>query len=305
MPAPHRDERYPQSLRPIPAFFVLVMLAVATVAFLAMPPASGGDPPPVVADTDPPVGGIDGPLPGRCVTDRSIYVSVWFMDRDGIDESSISLAVDGAPLWPTTYPSDANWTDVRVRGYGNWVVDGPHTAEARAADRLGNGPRVLNWSFSVDASPPVVTVTAPVGNPLVEDGSVTLEWTGTDDASGVDHYLIRLDDGPYIDVRRATSFPFRGLPPGMHYFYIVAYDVAGNSNGYYYGGVAAVATVPTPPPTVTPPANLTTQVTVVVPDQVPAWAVPLVAITAAEAVAIAGLALRGRAKRLGGGKPGP
>ena len=268
--------------------FGLLILAAACAPVL---PASAGSGPPAVADTDPPTGSVHSPSPGTWVNTRSKEVSVEFRDLDGIELSSLSATLDGDPLHVTTYLWDVNWTDVLAYAWVYPVADGPHAAEMRASDRLGNGPTVVAWSFSVDATPPAVNITYPVDNPLLADGSVTLAWTGSDNVSGIDRYEIRLDDGPYINVGAATSFPFRGLTPGMHYFYVVAYDRAGNSNRYYADTIA-VATVPAPPPATPPPTNATIQVTLSGPDQIPAWGIGVIVITTAEAVAVAVLALR-------------
>ena len=257
--------------------------------------------PPASADTSPPVGYILGPDPVGWHTSRWVYLTARFTDPDGILASSISGMLDGRPVYLSAYPTDANWTDLQVSGGSQAVADGLHTAQVSASDRFGNGPTVLSWSFSVDAFPPAVTITSPIGDPLIPDGSVTLAWTGTDNASGVDHYAVRLDGGPSMNVGRATSFPFHGLPPGIHYFYIVAYDKAGNSNRYGDDYVA-MATVPVPPPA-TPPGNVTNatnQVTVVVSGEVPPWAVALLAVNVLEAavvVAVLALLPRGGAGR--------
>ena len=256
------------------------------------------------------MGWIRDPSPGAWVASRSVRLSVTFRDSDGILPSSLSATLDGVPLFLSSEPWDANWTGVDVSAYSYPYEDGPHVAEARASDLLGNGPTVLTWSFTVDATPPVLNITSPVGNPVAPDGNVILAWTGMDNASGIDHYLVRLDDGPYINVGTVTAFPFHGLPPGVHYFYVVAYDRAGNSNLYssYNGNGVAIATVPAPPAATTPPANVTnstTQVIVVVPNEIPSWVIVLVAMNVVEAAAVVGLAMRRGREPRGGGEPSP
>ena len=159
---------------------------------------------------------------------------------------------------------------------------------------MGNGPTVVTWSFSLDATPPEVAITSPSGNPELTDGSVTLAWTGSDAGSGIQRYEVQLDDGPPVDVGTATSLPFPSLLPGIHYFYVFAYDAVGNSKNS-----SALATVPASSAN----SNSTTLVTVVVPDGIPLWAIVLVVINAVEAAAIAWLAF-GR-RRPPPGTPGP
>src|SRR3989442_12289306 len=91
---------------------------------------------------------------------------------------------------------------------------------------VGNGPTVVTWSFSIDTVPPVVVITTPTGNPELTNGSMTLAWTGSDAASGIDHYEVRLDSGLPIDVGTATSLPFPAPPPGIPYFQVTPFDRA-------------------------------------------------------------------------------
>jgi len=171
-----------------------------------------------------------------------------------------------------------------ANAYG--LPEGLHTATARASDQLGNGPTVLSWSFSTDTRRPEAEITFPVGNPIVADGSLVMTWTGNDTGSGIDHFLVKLDDGPDVDVGKVVSFPFHNLSAGVHYFSLTPVDAAGNTP--YYQEVA-VATVPPPPAS---PANTTLVVTLS--NEVPLWAIALILINAVELVAIVGLALRPR-----------
>ncbi len=270
----------------------LSLLALACMAMMVIPPA--------VADTSPPIGAILFPGPGTWSPYSDVSLRVRFTDPDGIAASSISMWVDGKPLAVETDPADAGWTDVDVHPTARDLGEGTHTAEASVTDRLGNGPTVLRWSFSVDTIPPVVNITYPVGNPVVSDGSMTLAWTGSDSGSGIDTYTVQLDDGPAFGVGKATSVPFRDLRPGVHYFSVNAYDVAGNSV-YTTDRPIAMATVPAPSGAQT---NTTHQVTVAASSGIPAWAVLLVLVNAVEVAAVAWLALRRRRVSPGRGKPG-
>ena len=262
------------------SFFVIGLLVVVALVAFRAPPASGASGSPDIADASPPTGLVLYPLPGAWVGSSFIGLAVRFTDMDGISESSLSMTIDGLSL-------GTSWSNFVVNGYFSGLPDGAHTAEARASDTLGNGPTVVSWSFSIDTVPPILAITSPSGNPELVDGSVTLEWTGSDAASGIGHYEVRLDGGWPIDVGTATSLAFPDLAPGVHYFQVTAFDVAQTQRSRI-----AMATVPLPPPG--SPTNTTTRVTVVVPDQIPSWAIVLVAINAAEAAAIAWVALRQR-----------
>ena len=156
-----------------------------------------------------------------------------------------------------------------------------------AWDGVGNGPTVVTWDFRIDATLPVVDITSPTGDPVIEGGSVTVTWTGSDVPSGIDHYEVALDDGWPVDVGTATTYSFHALPPGVHSFEVDAYDVAGNSNS---APRRATATVPTPPIGNTTNYNYAG----VAAEPLPAWAIVLIMINAVEAAAIAWVVLRQR-----------
>jgi len=261
----------------VESFFMIGLLVGLALMTIVAPPASGASGNPETADTNPPVGRILFPLPGAWVGSSFVSLGASFTDVDGISISSLSMTIDGMSL-------GISWGNFVLNAFLSGIPDGPHTAVAQASDTLGNGPTVLTWSFTVDTVPPVVAITTPTGNPLLTDGSMTLAWTGSDADSGIGNYEVRLDGGWPIDVGTATSLAFPDLAPGVHYFQVTAFDRA-----QVQASRMAIATVPTPAPT-----NSTTRVTVVVPDQVPAWAIALVVINAVEAAAVVWLALRRR-----------
>jgi len=259
----------------VESFFVIGLLAALVFVIVQAPPASGASGNPEVADTNPPVGTIVSPRSGAWVGYSFVALEVAFTDVDGISISSLSMTIDGMTL-------GVSWSNFVLYAFPTGLVDGPHTAVARASDLAGNGPTVVTWSFSIDTIPPVLAITTPSGNPELTNGSMTLTWTGSDAGSGIDHYEVRLDSGLSIDVGTATSLAFPDLAPGVHYFQVTAFDRAQTQ-----ASRTAIATVPRPPPT-----NSTTRVTLVVPDQVPAWAIALVVINAAEAAVVVWLAYR-------------
>ena len=271
--------------------FVVGLVILVAVAGISVPRASAAFGPPALADANPPAGTILNPLPGAWQGNPYIYLQVGFTDPDGIATSSLYMAIDGMSLV-------TNWNSFVLYASASGLADGPHTAEARASDQLGNGPTVLSWSFSLDTTRPEVEITNPAGNPVLADGSVILRWTGTDTGSGIDRYEVRLDNGLTFDVGNATSFPFHNLEPGIHYFHVRAYDVAGNSDPYYEIAVATVPPAAPPPPN---PANTTLVVSL--PSEVPSWAVALIAINVVELAAIVGLAFRQRKEPRGSNRP--
>ena len=112
------------------------------------------------------------------------------------------------------------WTE--VTGATQVVLtldDGYYTVTMKAVDNAGNEVyRAV--SFTV-VDPIQLTITSPEENATLEPGNITVTWevNGT-----VDHFAVRLDDGPWIDVGNATSWTFTDVTEGEHTVYVRAYE---------------------------------------------------------------------------------
>ena len=112
------------------------------------------------------------------------------------------------------------WTE--VTGATQVVLtldDGYYTVTMKAVDNAGNEVyRAV--SFTV-VDPIQLTITSPEENATLEPGNITVTWevNGT-----VDHFAVRLDDGPWIDVGNATSWTFANVTEGEHTVYVRAYE---------------------------------------------------------------------------------
>ena len=117
------------------------------------------------------------------------------------------------------------------------LTDGSHTFQVRAVDNVGNvGPASTLYSWTVDTTPPVVTITS--APPAFSDNAVALfDFFAQDPifggvASGIDHLEVRLDGASFTTATSPQTFT--GLTTGSHTFQARAVDVAGN--------VSAIAT---------------------------------------------------------------
>jgi|GEM_PF-1593684 len=81
----------------------------------------------------------------------------------------------------------------------------------------------------VDDAPPGISITSPAQNSWKRSSTVTVEWTGSDQGSGIDRYEVSRDEGPFVDVGNSVSCTFFSLSNGMHDVVVRAYDGAGNS----------------------------------------------------------------------------
>jgi hypothetical protein len=110
----------------------------------------------------------------------------------------------------------------------NSPSDGYYEFYTIATDNWGNieqAPSVPDASTYIDTTAP--NVVAPPSLET-EDSEPTVEWEGSDDTTGIDHYEISVDYGPFEDIGNSTNYTLRYLSKGTHQMIIRAYDNSGN-----------------------------------------------------------------------------
>lgn len=129
---------------------------------------------------------------------------------------------------------DESWTDVgALRRYSlSGIGDGSHELTVKAVDKAGNSA-VSSVTFTVDATPPVVTLTSPTNGSNIRSSFVEVSWSGTDEVSGIDHYEIRLSERSWINVGTSTALNLTDVSDGSHRLIVRAIDVAGNYREVY------------------------------------------------------------------------
>jgi dienelactone hydrolase len=80
----------------------------------------------------------------------------------------------------------------------------------------------------VDLTPPTLYIISPSANSEVNSSSVTVGWIGSDNASGIDHYEVKLDENSWINVGTNVSHIFTEVADGTHTICVRAVDKAGN-----------------------------------------------------------------------------
>ncbi|MBS3817285.1 MAG: hypothetical protein KGY76_06960 [Candidatus Thermoplasmatota archaeon] len=124
-----------------------------------------------------------------------------------------------------------NW--LRLEDYTRYDLtdlgEGEHTVEVKGMDEAGNSD-IKNVTFLVDTKNPVIDITAPEEGETLYDTNVTVEWSGSDDNSGIDIYQVRIDGVTWIDVGKDSAYEFTDLSNGEHTAGVKASDKAGNEN---------------------------------------------------------------------------
>ena len=137
--------------------------------------------------------------------------------------TGIEMKMDGGP-WQSVNGTD-NWYYVLNT---SMYADGPHTIQWKA--QRGSYDYVYQMDLTIDNTPPLATITAPLPDSFLNSTSVTVNWTGTDETSGVNDYTYRLDDGEWRDANSSTGHIFEGMGEGPHTVWLNASDKAGNQN---------------------------------------------------------------------------
>ncbi|MDW5562183.1 MAG: carboxypeptidase regulatory-like domain-containing protein [Methanomassiliicoccus sp.] len=87
---------------------------------------------------------------------------------------------------------------------------------------------VADASIVVDATPPTLAITSPVGGTVHNESTLSLNWAATDHGSGIARTEVSVDDGAWIRVQGASR-SLSGLTAGTHTAKVRATDNAGNS----------------------------------------------------------------------------
>ncbi len=97
-----------------------------------------------------------------------------------------------------------------------------------AYNQIGTGDMAEEISVVPDGISPTLRILYPSTNEEIEGRTVTVQWEGEDDNSGISHYEIRIGTGDWENVGIETDHTFTELSEGTHTVYIRGYDNAGN-----------------------------------------------------------------------------
>jgi hypothetical protein len=102
--------------------------------------------------------------------------------------------------------------------------------EFYSVDVAGNAEDVQTLEIIVDNTVPEITaLTLTDDDGVLTVSSATVEWTGSDAMSGIDHYEIKVDNGEYSGMGTQGKKTFGSLSDGSHTITVKAVDEAGNS----------------------------------------------------------------------------
>lgn len=122
---------------------------------------------------------------------------------------------------------NGQWVPMGATAPFSGLSDGGHTVTVRAVDRCGNTKEV-SVTFTVDTTAPALSITSPADGALLNEASVTAEWTVTDATTGLASVHVRIDGGAWLDAMETSEWSFSTLAQGSHTVELRAVDNAGN-----------------------------------------------------------------------------
>lgn len=108
------------------------------------------------------------------------------------------------------------------------LTEGTWYWRVHSEDTFGAWGQWVGASFRVDTTPPVLAIASPTPNVYVGP-QVKVEWTASDQGSGLAGFLVSLDAGPPVPAGPSTfDHTFLDVSDGTHTAMIAAVDLAGN-----------------------------------------------------------------------------
>lgn len=150
-------------------------------------------------------------------------VEFWFHNSNWNQDRWQSLGIDtnGADGWQVPFEA------------GSLAEANTYTVAAVATDALGNQGVDVTFSALLDKTAPwieVVNVHSPV-----PEGTVTINWSGGDQLSGISHYAlwVKVNDGDWQELEHSlassvNSYQITVTDPELANVKVIAYDLAGN-----------------------------------------------------------------------------
>ncbi len=190
------------------------------------------------------------PEPDSIVGTSTVTVRARIADSlSGVNATTVQVMVDGQPCTPIsvslvedTYIVEASCTVS--------LDEGVHTITVTANDMAGNAG-LGSWSFTVDLTPPTVTVVSPVEGYDYRNATIQLTATACDNV-GIESFVafvdgVKVAEGVSINATCMAINTTVSLDMGVHTVTYMATDVAGHVSTV---NVTFNVTVDTVPPTV-------------------------------------------------------
>ncbi|MFP4050958.1 MAG: Ig-like domain-containing protein [Thermoplasmata archaeon] len=137
---------------------------------------------------------IDNPTEGNIIENEDITLS-W----TGIDD------ISGIDLFQLKIDNNT-WINVGTdTTYDTVLYEGEHSVRVKAYDQADNF-QIDQVNFTVDVSNPSLNIISPVNNSYHSNNTITIDWNGTDNGTGIDHYELMVGNNTWLNVGMNTSY---------------------------------------------------------------------------------------------------
>ncbi len=169
-------------------------------------------------DGDPPSLVVLDPAEGSYINEN--HTTIEWESGDGIaGVSHFDISLDGEKI-----VTGILGTKYDVKDLSN----GAHSVTVEAYDAYQNR-NLSTRKFTVDLEAPVVDITEPKDGSMYNTFEMVFQWTGMDVFSGIERYLVRIDQSDWIDIGDNTSYTWKVAEEGEHQLSVKAFDLANNS----------------------------------------------------------------------------
>jgi RHS repeat-associated protein len=183
-------------------------------------------------DTTAPVVSVSGPAAGITFRTEPTVTGQATDALSGV--ASLAAAVDGGAFAPVALDPAGSFSFTPTLPLDG-SADGHHVVHFQAADRAGNVSAVTNLAFTLDTTPPVVSISSPAAG-LTFQTDPTVIGQATDALSGVASLAAAVDTGAFApvaldgagDFSFTPTLPVDGSADGPHVVHFQAADRAGN-----------------------------------------------------------------------------
>jgi M6 family metalloprotease-like protein len=173
----------------------------------------------------PPVFSNEYPANTSMINNQTPLISINVIDADiGVNISTVVMNVNGGDmnLIFTPFADGYNIENATTQPFADGQVV---NVSVSASDHASN-TMICNWSFTVDTSVPIVTITSPTNDTTVSTSTIAVTGTATDD-SGVTSLTV---NGNSVTIESDGSFTTTvPLTNGVNIITVVATDAAGNT----------------------------------------------------------------------------
>ena len=168
-------------------------------------------------DLVPPILFITSPVANSTLNSPNVTVT-WFSEdyASGLDYFEVKV-------------DEETWINVdNARSYVlTGLDDGHHVTYVKAFDKAENTEEA-SANFTVDTTPPLLSIISPTVNSIINLSNVTVAWSGLDSISGIAYYEVKLNDGLWINLETNVSYVFVWLADANYTVFVKTVDKAGN-----------------------------------------------------------------------------